>query len=138
MNKPSINRWRLERHSCDTLFLILQTPASTNYCGGARYLRGKVGLNTLPHQFAAFLRPGAARRSLRALLATVCLLGCAFTACALEPTTPLASYGRQSWGMENGLPQNTVKLGIMDEELRGGINLNRFFARDSQKKEGSP
>jgi ligand-binding sensor domain-containing protein/signal transduction histidine kinase len=28
---------------------------------------------------------------------------------ALEPTTPLASYLRQSWGMENGLPQNTVQ-----------------------------
>lgn len=27
---------------------------------------------------------------------------------ALEPTTPLANYGRQSWLMENGLPQNTV------------------------------
>ena len=27
---------------------------------------------------------------------------------ALEPTTPLANYGRQSWVMENGLPQNTV------------------------------
>ncbi len=26
----------------------------------------------------------------------------------LEPTTPLAQYGRQSWVMENGLPQNTV------------------------------
>ncbi len=28
---------------------------------------------------------------------------------ALEPTTPVASYGRQSWVMENGLPQNTVQ-----------------------------
>ena len=27
---------------------------------------------------------------------------------ALEPTTPMANYGRQSWLMENGLPQNTV------------------------------
>lgn len=23
---------------------------------------------------------------------------------ALEPSTPLANYGRQTWGMENGLP----------------------------------
>ncbi|MGA2970823.1 MAG: two-component regulator propeller domain-containing protein, partial [Acidimicrobiales bacterium] len=30
-------------------------------------------------------------------------------ALALEPTTPLANYGRQAWGMENGLPQNTVQ-----------------------------
>jgi ligand-binding sensor domain-containing protein/signal transduction histidine kinase len=29
-------------------------------------------------------------------------------AVALEPTTPLADYGRQSWVMENGLPQNSV------------------------------
>ena len=28
---------------------------------------------------------------------------------ALEPTTPLASYARQSWVMENGLPQNTIQ-----------------------------
>jgi signal transduction histidine kinase/ligand-binding sensor domain-containing protein len=28
---------------------------------------------------------------------------------ALEPTTPLADYGRQTWVMENGLPQNTVQ-----------------------------
>jgi signal transduction histidine kinase len=28
---------------------------------------------------------------------------------ALEPTTSLSSYGRQTWGMENGLPQNTVQ-----------------------------
>ena len=30
-------------------------------------------------------------------------------ALALEPTTPLANYGRQAWVMENGLPQNTVQ-----------------------------
>jgi signal transduction histidine kinase/ligand-binding sensor domain-containing protein len=28
---------------------------------------------------------------------------------ALEPTTPLVSFGRQAWGMENGLPQNTIQ-----------------------------
>jgi ligand-binding sensor domain-containing protein/signal transduction histidine kinase len=28
---------------------------------------------------------------------------------ALEPSTPLQNYGRQSWVMENGLPQNTVQ-----------------------------
>ena len=37
------------------------------------------------------------------------LLGLATTAWALEPSTSLASYGRQSWVMENGLPQNTVQ-----------------------------
>jgi signal transduction histidine kinase/ligand-binding sensor domain-containing protein len=30
-------------------------------------------------------------------------------ALALEPTTPLANYGRQGWATENGLPQNTVQ-----------------------------
>jgi len=33
----------------------------------------------------------------------------ALAATALEPTTTLASYSRQSWVMENGLPQNTVQ-----------------------------
>jgi signal transduction histidine kinase/ligand-binding sensor domain-containing protein len=28
---------------------------------------------------------------------------------AVEPATPLANYGRQSWAMESGLPQNTVQ-----------------------------
>jgi ligand-binding sensor domain-containing protein/signal transduction histidine kinase len=45
----------------------------------------------------------------RTLLIALCLLGCTLSAAALEPTKPLASYGRQSWGMENGLPQNTVQ-----------------------------
>jgi signal transduction histidine kinase/ligand-binding sensor domain-containing protein len=36
------------------------------------------------------------------------LLGTALGGRALEPTTALADYGRQSWAMENGLPQNTV------------------------------
>jgi signal transduction histidine kinase len=30
------------------------------------------------------------------------------TSSALEPTTPLAEFGRQSWAIENGLPQNSV------------------------------
>lgn len=33
----------------------------------------------------------------------------AASATALEPTTPLANYSRQSWAMENGLPQNTIQ-----------------------------
>ena len=40
-------------------------------------------------------------------MAAVLLAGCG-AAVALEPTTPLGEYGRQSWGMENGLPQNSV------------------------------
>ena len=37
------------------------------------------------------------------------LLGAALASAALEPTTPLAGYARQSWVMESGLPQNTVQ-----------------------------
>ncbi len=37
------------------------------------------------------------------------LFACAEQGTALEPTTPLANYGRQTWVMENGLPQNTVQ-----------------------------
>jgi len=39
----------------------------------------------------------------------VILLACVEWAPALEPTTPLANYVRQTWVMENGLPQNTVQ-----------------------------
>jgi signal transduction histidine kinase len=43
------------------------------------------------------------------LLCAALLLCCCLRGLALEPTTPLANYGRQAWGMENGLPQNTVQ-----------------------------
>jgi len=46
---------------------------------------------------------------LRGLLAAAFLLSCLSPALPLEPSTPLANYSRQSWGMENGLPQNTVQ-----------------------------
>ncbi len=36
------------------------------------------------------------------------LLSMSRVCAGLEPRTPLADYGRQSWVMENGLPQNTV------------------------------
>ena len=45
---------------------------------------------------------------LRGALAAL-LFTCAITSPALEPTTPLANYSRQAWGLENGLPQNTVQ-----------------------------
>ena len=41
--------------------------------------------------------------------AAAMFLGLAASAAALEPSTLLANYGRQSWAMENGLPQNTVQ-----------------------------
>ena len=37
------------------------------------------------------------------------ILSCATSGSALEPSTPLANYGRQSWAMESGLPQNSVQ-----------------------------
>jgi signal transduction histidine kinase/ligand-binding sensor domain-containing protein len=40
----------------------------------------------------------------------VFLFACTGWAPALEPTTPLANFGRQTWVMENGLPQNTVQV----------------------------
>ncbi len=52
----------------------------------------------------AFLRGGRPEWWLLLVLLTAAGRGW-----ALEPTTPLASYGRQSWVMENGLPQNTVQ-----------------------------
>ncbi len=45
---------------------------------------------------------------LRFLAAALYLYGAA-EAAALDPATPLANYNRQVWGMENGLPQNTVQ-----------------------------
>jgi ligand-binding sensor domain-containing protein/signal transduction histidine kinase len=60
--------------------------------------------------------PASCRRRTAVKLAhalSCCLLVlpfmCVERARALEPTTPLANYGRQTWVMENGLPQNTVQ-----------------------------
>ncbi len=60
--------------------------------------------------------PASRRRRIAAGLThalSCCLLvlpfACVEPALALEPTTALASYGRQAWVMENGLPQNTVQ-----------------------------
>jgi signal transduction histidine kinase/ligand-binding sensor domain-containing protein len=43
------------------------------------------------------------------ILAAAALLVTAPGSRALEPTTPLASFNRQAWVTENGLPQNTVQ-----------------------------
>jgi signal transduction histidine kinase/streptogramin lyase len=42
-------------------------------------------------------------------LTVLLTLHAALPLAALEPTTPLANLNRQSWVMENGLPQNTVQ-----------------------------
>ena len=64
------------------------------------------------------------------LLATALLLGCGVPGLALEPSTPLANYGRQSWGMENGLPQNTVQALVQTRDgfvwLGTEVGLVRF------------
>jgi signal transduction histidine kinase/ligand-binding sensor domain-containing protein len=58
--------------------------------------------------------PGAIVRWLAAGL----LGACAAPGWGLVPSTPLANYGRQSWVMENGLPQNTVQALL---QTKGGF-----------------
>src|SRR5262249_20447011 len=55
--------------------------------------------------------PGLRRGEVLPLCAAIALGACCglLPARALEPTTPLSSFSRQSWVMENGLPQNTVQ-----------------------------
>jgi signal transduction histidine kinase/ligand-binding sensor domain-containing protein len=64
------------------------------------------------------------------LLAATVLMGCAAMSPALEPSTPLASYGRQAWVMENGLPQNTVQALVQTRDgfvwLGTEVGLVRF------------
>jgi ligand-binding sensor domain-containing protein/signal transduction histidine kinase len=58
------------------------------------------------------------------------LLGWALASLALEPSTPLANYGRQTWVMENGLPQNTVQALVQTRDgfvwLGTEVGLVRF------------
>ena len=64
------------------------------------------------------------------LCLVLCLLGFVIAATALEPTTPPASYGRQSWVMEHGLPQNTVQTMLQTRDgfiwLGTEVGLVRF------------
>ena len=75
----------------------------------------------------AYLRRAIA---LRKALAMPLLLSGALNATALEPTTPMANYGRQSWVMENGLPQNTVQALVQTHDgfvwLGTEVGLVRF------------
>jgi len=68
--------------------------------------------------------------ALRGLMVVAMLLGCGRAALALEPSTPLANYGRQSWVMENGLPQNTVQALVQTHDgfvwLGTEVGLVRF------------
>jgi signal transduction histidine kinase/streptogramin lyase len=60
----------------------------------------------------------------------------AITASALEPTTPLANYSRQAWGLENGLPQNTVQALVQTPDgfvwLGTEVGLVRFDGNSFQ------
>jgi ligand-binding sensor domain-containing protein/signal transduction histidine kinase len=71
------------------------------------------------------------RRSRRVShFAPILLVVAVSTAVALEPTTPLASYGRQGWATENGLPQNTVQALVQTQDgflwLGTEVGLVRF------------
>ena len=77
------------------------------------------------------------------------LAGGAVGAAALEPSTTLANYGRQGWGMENGLPQNTVQalgqtrdgfvwLGTEAGLVRFDGNSFQVFDRNTPLGQGGP
>ena len=72
---------------------------------------------------------------LRGALA-ILMLTCAITAQAVEPTTPLANYSRQAWGLENGLPQNTVQALVQTQDgfvwLGTEVGLVRFDGNSFQ------
>jgi ligand-binding sensor domain-containing protein len=56
--------------------------------------------------FFGFLR----RIAVLLTLASMAGLTVATDSAAVEPATPLSRLGRQTWTMENGLPQNTVPV----------------------------
>ena len=69
-------------------------------------------------------------RSFAFLILAAWLVTGALAAAALEPSTPLANYARQSWVMENGLPQNTVQALVQTKDgfiwLGTEVGLVRF------------
>ena len=88
-------------------------------------------------------------RIARLLFCAAAMAGCALTATALEPGTALKNYGRQAWGMENGLPQNTVQALAQTKDgfvwLGTEVGLVRFdgngfqvFDKNTKPGEGGP
>ncbi len=79
-----------------------------------------------------FCAPGAGRCLFRLvrLLVIGAVAGAGASISALEPATPVASYGRQAWLMENGLPQNTVQALVQSRDgfvwLGTEVGLVRF------------
>ncbi len=100
-----------------TLAFVAKNRANSNVVGGRDGVRlsGAAGLTV---------------RLRSVLTAATILLAGAAVGLALEPTTPLASYGRQAWGMENGLPQNTVQALVQTRDgfvwLGTEVGLVRF------------
>jgi ligand-binding sensor domain-containing protein len=78
---------------------ILAFPATNPEGGKPREAERRTGL--------CVAKVRAVRVCAAVLLTATCFAGCA-VGWALERATPLAEYGRQSWVMENGLPQNTI------------------------------
>jgi signal transduction histidine kinase/ligand-binding sensor domain-containing protein len=75
--------------------------------------------------------------SFRSVVVAASMLFCfAAIGRSLEPSTPLASYGRQAWGMENGLPQNTVQALVQTKDgfvwLGTEVGLARFDGNSFQ------
>ncbi len=89
---------------------------------------------------ASSARPLSRRISLARL--ALCAVGLGFvllnpdTNCALEPSTALANFARQTWVIENGLPQNTVTAVIQTRDgfvwLGTEIGLVRFDGNSFQ------
>ncbi|MGA2535707.1 MAG: two-component regulator propeller domain-containing protein [Terracidiphilus sp.] len=92
-------------------------------CANSKAGWGKTGMLPRP-QLGSLLRLGACWG------AAVSLMLFAAMSPALEPSTPLASYGRQAWVMENGLPQNTVQALVQTRDgfiwLGTEVGLVRF------------
>jgi signal transduction histidine kinase/ligand-binding sensor domain-containing protein len=76
------------------------------------------------------------RQGIKAAPFLLMLVGPALFMSALEPSTPLANYGRQAWVMENGLPQNTVQALAQTKDgfiwLGTEVGLVRFDANGFQ------
>ncbi len=79
---------------------------------------------------SAWASASTGARGARRVLGAVLLLAGALSGLALEPSTPLANYGRQAWVMENGLPQNTVQALVQTRQgfvwLGTEVGLVRF------------
>ena len=105
----------------------------------------KVRFNTGTLRRSAARRPRIVGRVRGLALGVVLAAGAG--AKALEPTTPLADFGRQAWGMENGLPQNSVHAVVQTRDgfLWAGTEAglvrfdgNSFLVLDQNSKPAIP